>query len=118
VLTRQRLPENEEPQHSREHEVRTRVDDTDANCATRQRKSAREKSPHDGIEEQIHPEEELPMDVVSLGKDSRQSRSRDSLSTTKYTYTSNDDFNDHALFFHAEEMRESGCPGCCEVSCG
>lgn len=51
VLTRQRLSEDEESQHSREHEVRTRVDHTDANCATCQRKSACKESPHDGVEE-------------------------------------------------------------------
>ena len=43
--------EDDPAQHSREHEVRTRVDYTDAYCAARQRKSACKESPHDGIEQ-------------------------------------------------------------------
>jgi hypothetical protein len=38
-------------QHSREHEIRTCIDDTDTDCTVGQRESACEESPHDCVEE-------------------------------------------------------------------
>jgi hypothetical protein len=49
-LTGQRLPENDQAQHSCKHKIGTRVDDTDADGAACQGESTCEKSPHDPVE--------------------------------------------------------------------
>ena len=42
--------EDHPAQHSREHEVRTRVDDADTDCTVGERESACEEAPHDCVE--------------------------------------------------------------------
>jgi hypothetical protein len=51
--------EDNPAQHSREHEVRTCVDDADTDCTACQRESACEEAPHDCIECQVHEKEKL-----------------------------------------------------------
>lgn len=51
--------EDDPAQHSREHEVRTCIDNADPDCTVGQCESTREEAPHDCVEEQVHPEEEL-----------------------------------------------------------
>lgn len=46
-------------QYSREHEVRTGVDNADTDCTVGQRESACEEPPHDCVKEEIHSEETL-----------------------------------------------------------
>ena len=83
--------------HSREHEVRTCVDNADPDCTVGQRKSTREESPHYRVEEQVHSEETLRERYQSLCLQSSRQLSN--------TYASHKRFNDHALFLHAEEER-------------
>ena len=51
--------EDDPAQHSREHEVRTCIDNADPDCTVGQRESTREESPHYCVEEQVHSEEKL-----------------------------------------------------------
>ena len=104
ALTRQGLPENKEPQQSREDEIGTRVDHTDANCTARQSKGSGEEAPHYSIEEEVHAEEEL-------GKWSRSDK-RSTLQswTMSDTYASYEYLNGYALFFETEEVGQTRCP--------
>jgi hypothetical protein len=78
---------------------------------------ARVKSPHMmALKSKFIPKKNCQL--ISLAQSREWSLcSLDLLLKNMCTYTSYDDLNDHALIFHAKEMRESCRPRCCEVSC-